>query len=244
MIVTRTPSGSRLVTQADHARLAGDILRLVRLPELVEHPRRELLLRAVREHDNGWWEADSAPRLAASGSTALDFRDFPGDLRQEIWRRGVERFAADSPYLAALLSAHSLRLLRRFGGEPSWAAFRAELAERQQELLEAAGGSLDEVAADDPWMELADGLSLAACTGEAAFVEVPGWQARVELLGDGEDARERVELRLQPFPFAGSTTFDLPFRSLAEARFDSDSALGVAVVCSPWRRLQVRGRAL
>ena len=81
MIVTRTPSGSRLVTQADHARLAGDILRLVRLPELVEHPRRELLLRAVREHDNGWWEADSAPRLAASGSTALDFRDFPGDLR-------------------------------------------------------------------------------------------------------------------------------------------------------------------
>ena len=65
MIVTTAPPGSRLVTQSDHARLAADLLRLFRLPELLEHPRRELLLRAIAEHDNGWWETDAAPRLDA-----------------------------------------------------------------------------------------------------------------------------------------------------------------------------------
>ena len=75
MIVTTAPPGSRLVTQSDHARLAADLLRLFRVPELVEHPRRELLLRAVAEHDNGWWEADAAPRLDAKRVSALDFRD-------------------------------------------------------------------------------------------------------------------------------------------------------------------------
>ena len=39
MIVTTAPPGSRLVTQSDHARLAADLLRLFRLPELLEHPR-------------------------------------------------------------------------------------------------------------------------------------------------------------------------------------------------------------
>ena len=72
MIVTAAPPGSRLVTQADHARLAADLLRLFRLPELLEHPRRELLLRAIAEHDNGWWEADAAPRLLAAVGR-LDF---------------------------------------------------------------------------------------------------------------------------------------------------------------------------
>jgi hypothetical protein len=240
MIVTHSLDGSVLVTQADHARLASEMLSLVRLPELVGHPRRELLLRAVREHDNGWWEADSAPRLAASGTTARDFRDFPAELRQEIWRRGVERFAADDPYLAARLAAHCLRLLRRFGDEPSWAEFRTELAARQGELLAAAGEGFDIVADDDRWMALADGLSLAACTGDSTLVDHPGWRAELGLRGAGETAGETIDLCLAPFPFAGATSFWLPCRRLEERRYPSAAALGAALISTPWRRLRVR----
>lgn len=243
MIVVRTPEGSRLVTQADHARLAAEMLRLVLLPELVGHSRRALLLRAAREHDNGWWEADSAPRRDASATTALDFRAFPADIRQEIWRRGVDRFASESPYLAALVATHGLRLLRRVPAQPSWEDFRAELAGRQQELLAAAGESFDSVSRDDLWMALGDSLSLAACTGDPSLVDLPGSRAEVTLpAGDAEGGL--LELGLQPFPFAGATSFEVPCRALGRSRFASDSALGVALLSSPWKRLRVRLRPL
>lgn len=240
MIVTRTPHGLRLVTQAEHARLAAEILSLFRLPEVAAHPRRELLLRAVREHDNGWWEADSAPRLDASRTAVRDFRDFPAALRQEIWWRGVERFSAESPYLAALLAAHCLRLLRRVGDEASWAGFRSELSARQMELLAASGESLDTVAVDDPWIGLADSLSLAACTGRAIFVDQPGWRAEVGVAAEGSGPDETLLLGLEPFPFAGATSFGLAFRRLEERPFASETELGMALLAASWERARVR----
>ena len=53
MIVFREGDRLRLVTQPDHAAFAADLLSLFRLPDLVDHPRRADLLRAVRLHDNG-----------------------------------------------------------------------------------------------------------------------------------------------------------------------------------------------
>jgi hypothetical protein len=243
MIVSRTADGSRLVAQSDSARLAAAMLRLFRVPELVGHPRRELLLRAVSERDNGWWEADSAPRRDPSATTALDFRAFPPGLRQEVLRRGIERFAGDSSYLAALLATHALRLARQTSDAPSWTEFRTELEGRREQLLADAGESLDSVARDADWLALADSLSLAASTGDASPVDVPGW--RVDVTAVGVDiGTGTVELGLQPFPLAGATTFELSCRTLGERRFESDSALGVALISAPRRQLRVRLRPL
>ena len=241
MIVTSTPFGSRLVTQSDHARLAAEMLRLFRLPELIDQPRRAVLLRAIAEHDNGWWEADSAPRLDESLTGALDFRALEPQLRREIWRRGVERFADESPYLAALIGTHSLRLLRRIQRrpqDPPGAAFREEMEVRQSELLEASGETLASLALDDPWLEVADNLSLAVCTGEASFVSMPGWRA--EVAGD----RDTIELGLQPFHLAGSTSFELACRWLAPRRFSSAAELAGALAAAGWTRTRVRVRPL
>jgi hypothetical protein len=259
MLVTPTARGFRIVTQADHARLAADLLRLFRLPELVEHPRRELLLRAVAEHDNGWWEADAAPRLDAAGSAPLDFRAVSAELRQEIWQRGVERFAVDSPYVAALVAGHALRILRPDPLDAAWTAFRAGLEERRKELLEEAGETLTTAMRDDFWLELADDLALAAATGEATFVSLPGWRAvavssrtSAEVAGSGAAGagaatsadEDSVELALAPFPFAGVTTFGLSCRILPPGRFASASGLGLALTGCTFRRLRVRLRAL
>jgi len=54
MLVRALDASLLVVTQADHARLAADLLALLRLPELAGHPRRAELLRAVADHDNGW----------------------------------------------------------------------------------------------------------------------------------------------------------------------------------------------
>ncbi len=253
MIVTPTTEGFRIVTQADHARLAADLLRLARLPELTEHPRRELLLRAVAEHDNGWWEADAAPRLDRAGAAPEDFRAASVPLRQEVWRRGVERFSAAAPYLAALVATHALRILRPDPLDPldpEWSAFLAGLASRREELLGAAGEALASAQSDDRWLEFADGLALAAATGEAAFVSRPGFRAEAassrETVGapSGEPADETVELALAPFPFAGATSFGLSCRILPRRRFSSGSELAVALAGASFRRLRVRLRPL
>jgi hypothetical protein len=233
MIVRATPQGVRHVNQADHARFAADLLRLFRLPELVGRPRRDLLLRAVAEHDNGWWEADAAPYLAPDGIGALDFRALPPAPKQEIWRRGVERFADESPYLAALLAAHALRLSARFRAEPAWGDFRAALATRQAELLAASGCGPPELAADDRWLEFADALSLAVCAGESSLFAASEWQLTLR-------GAEGTDVVLDPFPFAGTTVFELSCRSLPATRFDSAAALAVALATSPWQRLRVR----
>ncbi len=248
MIVTTAPTGSRLVTQSDHARLAADLLRLFRVPELLEHPRRELLLRAVAEHDNGWWEADAAPRLDAERASALDFRHVAADLRQEIWRRGVERFATESPYLAALLATHCLRLLSPWEADPAWESFRSRILERRLELLAAAGESPVSLEVDDPWLALADRLSLAVCTGEAAWVELAPWRLEVAAPKGGTAAAPAgdaaIEVALQPFPFAGVTVFELSSRFLGPGPFESAASLAVALAASPWRRIRVRIRPL
>lgn len=240
MIVRSTPQGALHVTQADHARFAADLLRLFRLPELLANPRRDLLLRAVAEHDNGWWEADSAPRLAAGGDSALDFRDFPAGPRQEIWLRGVERFASESPYLAALLATHVLRLSERFQDDPSWSDFRAVVGARREELLAAAGGSPVGLAADDRWLALADALSLAVCADEAGLLEIPGWRLELQEPPRASGGGVTLVAGLEPFPLAGATVFELSGRRLAAERFDSAAMLGVALATSPWVRLRVR----
>jgi len=230
MIVRTTPERRQHVTQADHARFAADLLRLFRLPEIAEHPRRERVLRAVAEHDNGWWEADSAPLRDPVGAGALDFRAFSATERQEIWRRGVERFAGEDPYLAALVATHALRLSRRAQEEALWSEFRSALTARRDELLAAAEESPETLAADDPWLALADALSLAVCAGEAERLDIPGWSL---VLRESEAA-------LAPFPFAGATVFEFSARVLGPGRFTSDAALGVALATTPWRRMRVR----
>ena len=221
MIVTTAPTGSRLVTQSDHARLAADLLRLFRVPELLEHPRRELLLRAVAEHDNGWWEADAAPRLDAERASALDFRHVAADLRQEIWRRGVERFATENPYLAALLATHALRLSRPGRRSPRGRTFGPAALNDAWSCWRGRRESPVTREVDDRWLALADGLSLAVCAGEPGWIDLAPW--RLESAAPwhrrGSCRRAAIEVALEPFPFAGATVFELSCRWLGPGPF-------------------------
>lgn len=234
MICRRGDEGWWVVTQADHARLAADLLALFLRPELRDHPRRRELLLAVREHDNGWWEADAAPRLAAASGQPLDFREAPAELRREIWRRAVERRAGDEPYASALIATHALRLLADRRADDDYGEWLAGLEQRRAELLGASGRTMAEALADDRWLELADDLSLAACLGDGRFVDSLGFRAEVEVAG-GE-----VEVRLSPFPLAGATRFALPARALPARRYASAVELGVELAAARWRDLSVR----
>ena len=233
-VIVRRCAGSWLVVrQADHARLAGEIVALMRLPELESHPRRRALLRAVAEHDNGWWEEDAAPRLDPATGGPLDFRSLPAAERRVVWIRGVERYAGDDPYVAALVAGHLLRLATALG-EPSAGLLRNELDARRRELLARAGIELGEAQRDDRWLELGDVCSLALATGERAFLAAHGESVLLrELAG-------RNELVLDPFPFAGATSFALPARRLAAYPYSDAVALGLALAAAPDEPLALR----
>ena len=54
MIVRRESDSLVLITQADHAALSEIIMSAWRVGNLQVHPRRQIVLVANREHDNGW----------------------------------------------------------------------------------------------------------------------------------------------------------------------------------------------
>lgn len=88
MILRDQSDTLRVITQTDHAHWA--YLLLSAWPALAEHPRRQAILRATRQHDRGWQGIDASPVVDARGRPH-DFRSLPTALREEVWQKTVER---------------------------------------------------------------------------------------------------------------------------------------------------------
>ncbi len=237
MIVVDEGDSLLLVTQPDHARLAGELVALWREDGLPDHPRRSDLIFAVREHDNGWREADAAPTSdPAAGGVPYDFRSLPDGGRREIWSRGTRRFAADRPYAALLVTLHALALFRDREGDPDWEGPLAAWRERRDELAERSGADLEEAARDYRFLELADAASLAVCTrGERTFERKWPDGARRGRFEAASDS-----LFLAPFPLAGATTFRVPCRHIPKRLYRGDADLGGELAAARWGELRVR----
>jgi len=230
MIVVEEGESLLLITQPDHARFAGELLALWQPQGLPEHPRREELLFAIREHDNGWREADAAPRVDSARGRPHDFVSFPLTSRLEVWQRGSDRHSVDHPYPTLLITRHALELHRDLRHEVGWDEFLKGLEERQAELLDQSGLQGSEVAADYRYLAMADVLSLTACNGWTAPAEKWGLQWRYE---------DNV-LYLAPFPLAGSTSFRVPARRIPNRPYSGDADLGSELAAAPWGHQEVR----
>ncbi len=135
MIAAGGDGGLTLVTQHDHAALAADLLALWRVDGIAERPRRDTILWAAREHDNGWQESDAAPLVDATGRVQ-DYRSLAAPLRREIWLRGCRRYADREPLGSWLIVEHGLQLHRRLRDDPDWSDFFDSLDSLQTELVE------------------------------------------------------------------------------------------------------------
>jgi hypothetical protein len=228
MIVIPRAQSLRLVTQPDHARLAAQVLALWRADGFPGHPRRLDLLTAVREHDNGWREADAAPLLDAGGRP-VDFRAAPDTLRREVWLRGVERYAGEQPYIALLTARHALHLHRDRRELEDWRPAFERLDGLWEELLERTSLGAEGAETDYRWLLLADTLSLALCEAIDGFDHL-SWRGTPSPSG----------LRLEPFPLAGSTTFRLPCRTIPDRRYGGEADLAAALGSARWTELPVR----
>jgi len=230
MIVVPEGPALLLVTQPDHAHLAAELLSLWRADGLSGHPRRGDLLFAAREHDNGWREADAAPRWDAGRGRPHDFMTLPRGDRIEIWERGVCRFAAERPYASLLITRHALNLFQGRRGEEDWEPFLDFLMYFERGLLDETGVAREELEADYQWIDLADLISLTACMRKRE----PASRYGVEI------QPEEDTIRLDPFPLAGATSFRVPCRRISLRSYRGDADLGGELAAARWEERTVR----
>ena len=135
MIVRTEETKIQLITQPDHAQLARRVMD--RCLSLRTHPRRDSILHAVGEHDNGWADEDRAPSIDSATGEILDFIHAPVAVRQRVWPRAVARLADDS-WAAALIAQHALTAYDRFRQDPEWTDFFDRMTATRDDLVQTS----------------------------------------------------------------------------------------------------------
>jgi Protein of unknown function (DUF3891) len=189
-MIIRPDGSTRLaITQPDHAALAGRIVHAWRANGLPQSPRRDDILLAVAEHDNGWREVDDTLMVDPATGAILDFVTAPGHIRRGVWSRAIARLAT-RPYAAALVAHHAQHVYGRYRSDPAWASFFTEMESTREGLV----SSLDELNADYLFVRIGDLASLTFCTAAAMPVSEFGYRVRL----DG------ARVIIDPDPFEGA----------------------------------------
>jgi hypothetical protein len=224
MIIRTTGDSLLLVTQADHARLASELMHAWREGGLAEHPRRAAILAAARDHDNGWIEEDEQMHVDASGEP-LDFIAVPVPVKHRIWPRAAKRLADEDPYVAALVVQHALTIHGQQRGDAAWQRFFATMDALRADLVAASGpGAGRTLEPDYAFLQTADQLSLIFCNG---------WRTPFARLG-GRTILRGGRLEISPDPFAGGRVrLQVPARRLFAQPYASARELQAAYAAAP-----------
>jgi hypothetical protein len=181
----------QLITQPDHAHLARTIMEPC--VGLAARPRRDAVLLATGEHDNGWDLEDAAPTVDPATGGVVDFVSAPLRVRQTVWPRAVARLAGN-PWAAALVAHHALIAYNRFRPDAEWSSFFTEMEVARDAILRAGGMPLGALVDDYSFVRLGDLISLAFCTGHTDAQRFEDWT--IQLSG--------TRVVVAPDPFGGA----------------------------------------
>lgn len=222
VIIRHDGTWQLFITQPDHAGLAADVMRAWTGDAFAGHPRRDAILRAVRDHDNGWIEEDETTIVDERGRP-LDFVSVPDEVKHRIWPRAVARAGTGHAYEAALIAQHALTVHAQHRGDPAWGSFFDGLERARTMWL--GGAPAPGFEQDYRFVRIGDLLSLVFCNG---------WTEPHDLPGGGRVVLDGSTLRVSPDPFAGAR---VPLRILARrlpARtYGSNGELRAALAAAP-----------
>lgn len=119
MIRRTVAEGHQLVTQAVHAGVSAELASHFGNGRFARPARRELVLTAVRMHDDGWTAIDTAGDLLDSAGQPLDMFDAPPEVSLSAWRDSANAAEAADPYAGLLVSLHVLQLCIRLSPDPA-----------------------------------------------------------------------------------------------------------------------------
>ena len=224
MIIVRRDGECLFITQRDHAALAGEIMHGWRDPALERNPRRDDILLATREHDNGWMEEDRDTHVAPDGAP-LDFVTVPHEVKQRIWPRAVARVGGRRPYAAALIAQHAITVHGPYRKDPAWDAFFAVMDGTRAAWLARLPSPPPRVEDDYPFVRIGDLLSLVFCNA---------WLDPHDLPGGGRTILREATLEVSPDPFAGARiALRVRAKRLRDVRYASAAAFRAALAAAP-----------
>lgn len=218
MIVRHLEGRIVLITQPDHARLAGRVMS--KCTALEAHPRRATILHAVTEHDAGWAIEDAQPHVDPSLGNVLDFVHADTEVRQSVWPRTVSMLANDDPWAAALVAQHALTVYGRLRESGEWRGFFGEMAALRDELVLRGGLRLEDLESDYVFVRLGDLISLAFCTGSNDLNQFGEWNV----------TRSGNRVRVTPDPFGGAEVpLAVSAMEIPAKKYRSDEELGAVM---------------
>ncbi len=237
MIRRDNESGWVLITQHDHAGLAGEIMTHWGNDNFMRPEPYDEVLFAVKEHDSGWKEWDSEPKVDPETGYPANFTEMSFEDQADIWRRCYKPYSIDNPYASCLVAMHFSKFNRNnLRKEPG-----NKIAEcLDKEFKEFIAGKLSHEASADNLVEIpsnviknltllqiGDIISLALCHGwrSTEITEVPYDYngSETALLIRSEDG---FNYTVTPYPFDEPLLkFSIRGRILDKKTFSNDHEL-------------------
>lgn len=157
-----------IISQPNHARLAGDIAAALYPEAFGELPAE--VIEAIRLHDIGWRECDDQQMQELALREPRPFPEIAADESNRAWQKSIKSGESISPLAAILISRHFERLS---AGDPLHQEFAAS-AKEHREILEKRLGYSDQDL--NQWagaLGFCDLLSLYFCCGSRVSVIFP-----------------------------------------------------------------------
>ena len=109
MIRREEASDFLLITQHDHALLAGELAEAFGNERFAPPQPRDSAIRGISLHDCGWPLHDDEPTLSREGKPLDVFESTP-QIALKVWTASADRAAQQDPYAGLLVSLHVLSL--------------------------------------------------------------------------------------------------------------------------------------
>lgn len=235
MIRRDEKDGWILISQHDHAELSGEIMKYWGNKEF-DGLDREVLF-AIGEHDNGWKEWDSSPKVNSVSRYPMNFLEMSSSDQSEIWRRCFKRHSANHPYASALIALHFGKLneksLNKNSNNGMARALQIEISDFVSDMLKINISNSDlnslpkDVQVNLRLVQVADIISLTLCHGwlSIGIEDVPvSYNGSTAILNlKSIDGSNYV---MAPYPFSQPLiNLQVEGRRLGQKKFSGDAEL-------------------
>ena len=244
MIRREKNSGWILIAQHDHSGLSGQVMTHWGNDEFSKPEPCDEVLFALKEHDSGWREWDSLPKINPETGYPANFTEMSISDQCEIWSRCYKPYAAAHPYASCLIALHFSKFNQsNIRKDPDneqakslGLSIKKFVAEKLNIGISNAGleNIPDDVRTNLKLLQIGDIISLTLCHGwrSIEITEAPfGYNGSETTLK--VESQDGFNYKIAPYPFHESgLKFNIKVKELDKKSFPDDRELRATLKAS------------